>query len=479
MSVTATRLSIFGEPEVKTFRLSELLGSVRRALAHDFMGCYRIVAEVAGVSRNRSGHYYFELTESDNRGQKVASTRATLWAGPAEGIIARFQEVTGSVPKEGMELLLTVRVSFHEQYGFSLNIVDIDPEHTLGNLARIKQESIKRLEAAGILDLNKVQCPLPTLVQRIAVISSTTAAGWGDFRDQIGKSTIAPLLHFELFPATMQGAATTSTVIAALDRIHNRSGDFDAVIILRGGGSPIDLSAFDDYQLCEYIANFSLPVITAIGHERDVSVADYVANTSVKTPTAAAEFLIHRLEEQINRVEDTGDRLSRLLRERTYEMQKQLIDYPERFRRLLHSLDSRESEWLRRGEHRLTKVLLGHKDRLSTRVDALDHRITSLLYDQRTLLGTQSVTLDGDKRRLTTLLRRLTPDILQMLDHYEQLATLYNPEAIMKRGFLPVKQGDKLIHCNDEVDPSGDLIILTLDGRIESTITKITNDTRE
>ncbi|WP_297236913.1 exodeoxyribonuclease VII large subunit, partial [uncultured Porphyromonas sp.] len=293
MSVGASRISLFEDDhEIKAYRLSELLGSVRRALEASFNGYYRIVAEVASINSNASsGHVYLELTETNKSGRKVASTRATMWSGTARSVMQRFCDVTGGYPQVGMELLMTVSVTFHEQYGFSLNIQDIDPNHTLGNLERIRRETIQKLKENGILNLNKEQCTLPTLTQRIAVISSETAAGWGDFRDQMRRSALAGLFHFDLYPATMQGATTTKTVISALDRIYTHAASYDAVVILRGGGSPIDLSAFDDYRLCEYIACFCLPVITAIGHERDFSVADHVANTSVKTPTAAAEFL--------------------------------------------------------------------------------------------------------------------------------------------------------------------------------------------
>ena len=478
MSVGASRISLFeNEEEVKAYKLSELLGSVRRALEASFKGYYRIVAEVASINSNASsGHYYLELTESDTSGRKVASSRATIWAGNAARVMKRFCDVTGDYPRAGMELLMTVSVSFHELYGFSLNIQDIDPNHTLGNLERIRRETIERLRRDGIIDLNKEQCTLPTLTQRIAVISSATAAGWGDFKDQMRKSNLADLFHFDLYTATMQGASTTQTVIRALDRIYDHADSYDAVVILRGGGSPIDLSAFDDYRLCEYIANFCLPVITAIGHERDFSVADHVANTSVKTPTAAAEFLIHRLEDQVSRVVDAGDRLSTLLLDRYHRMQQLQVDHPSRLGKVLSTLERRESDRMRRSERLLVNALHTHQEVLRDSVLTLAKRATTLLYDRRLYVGSQSVGLESRRQRLSTILTRVVPQEQERLDNYAKLAELYNPEKIMRRGFLPVLQGGRQLSSVEEVDSDTDLQILMIDGSIEGQVSYIHKD---
>lgn len=478
MSVGASRISLFEDEEkVKAYKLSELLGSVRRALETSFKGYYRIVAEVASINSNASsGHYYLELTETDTSGRKVASSRATIWAGNATRVMQRFCDVTGDYPRAGMELLMTVSVSFHALYGFSLNIQDIDPNHTLGNLERIRRETIERLRRDGIIDLNKEQCTLPTLTQRIAVISSATAAGWGDFKDQMRKSNLAELFHFDLYPATMQGASTTQTVIRALDRIYDHADSYDAVVILRGGGSPIDLSAFDDYRLCEYIANFCLPVITAIGHERDFSVADHVANTSVKTPTAAAEFLIHRLEDQVSRVVDAGDHLSTLLLDRYHRMQQLQVDHPSRLGKVLSTLERRESDRMRRSERLLVNALHGHQEVLRDSVETLAKRATSLLYDRRLYVGSQSVGLESSRQRLSTILTRVVPQEQERLDNYAKLAELYNPEKIMRRGFLPVLQGGRQLSSVEEVDRDTDIQILMIDGSIEGQVSHIHKD---
>lgn len=477
MPDSATPIRLFEErPEPKTYRLSDLLGSVRRALEHDFRGNYRIVAELANITSARTGHYYLELTEMDKSGQKVATARANLWKSIAPQVMNRFARVTGGYPKVGMELLMTVRVTFSELYGFSLNILDIDPEHTLGNLERIRRETIKRLEAAGLLGLNEKQCHLPSLVQRIAVISSETAAGWDDFLDQMKRSSVGHLFRIELFPALMQGTSTTATVIAALDKVAGRADDFDVVVILRGGGSPLDLAAFDDYRLCEYIARFSLPVITAIGHERDYTVADYVAHTRVKTPTAAAELLIHRLEGEVNRLVTAEDRLERLLTDRCHRMATDLTDLPTRLARLLAALERSQRDRMARCERRLLAALHDREKALRMRMEGQRRRAATLLYDEKTLLGNRSTTLDSQRKRLVTLLRRLVPDRLEKLDHYARLAELYNPEETMRRGFLPVMQCGRQLTSVAAVKADEPLTILMSDGTLVAAVRNIIHD---
>ena len=290
------------------------------------------------------------------------------------------------------------------------------------------------------------------------------------------KSNLADLFHFDLYTATMQGATTTQTVIRALDRIYDHADSYDAVVILRGGGSPIDLSAFDDYRLCEYIANFCLPIITAIGHERDFSVADHVANTSVKTPTAAAEFLIHRLEDQVSRVVDAGDHLSTLLLDRYHRMQQLQVDHPSRLGKVLSMLERRESDRMRRSERLLVNALHGHQEVLRDSIETLAKRATSLLYDRRLYVGSQSVGLESRRQRLSTILTRVVPQERERLDNYTKLAELYNPEKIMRRGFLPVLQGGRQLSSVEEVDSDTDLQILMIDGSIEGQVSHIHKD---
>ncbi|EJX01347.1 exodeoxyribonuclease VII large subunit [gut metagenome] len=244
-----------------------------------------------------AGHCYLEFVQKDPRSQHlIAKVRGTIWNSVFRLIKPYFEETTGQAFTSGIKVLVQVSVSFHELYGYSLTVQDIDPGYTLGDMALRRKEILQQLSDEGILTLNK-ELEMPLLPQRIAVISSATAAGYDDFCHQLKHNSWGFFFHTELFPAWMQGDRVESSVLSALDQINHRLDDFDVVVIIRGGGATSDLSGFDTYLLAAACAQFPLPVITGIGHERDDTVLDLVSHTRVKTPTAAAEYLISRMEE--------------------------------------------------------------------------------------------------------------------------------------------------------------------------------------
>lgn len=263
---------------------------------------YWVIAEIAELNQARQGHAYLDLVEKQGN-QIVAKIRANIWAYTFRGIASKFKTITGQDLKTGMKVLAQVNVTFHEIYGISLNVKDIDPNFTLGERARIRQEIIDKLTAEGMMELNK-RLALPEVPQKIAVISSATAAGYGDFINQIDNNRFGYRIHYKLYQATLQGIDAPATMIRALDEViqDNLTKAFDAIVLIRGGGSQLDLDCFDDYQLAVKIASCPIPVITGIGHERDETIADLVAHTKMKTPTATAEFLLsgfHAFEEKI------------------------------------------------------------------------------------------------------------------------------------------------------------------------------------
>lgn len=231
-----------------------------------------------------------------------------IWSNIYRLLKPYFEETTGQLFASGIKVLVKVTVQFHELYGYSLTVLDIDPAYTLGDMARRRREILMQLEEEGVLTLNK-ELEMPVLPQRIAVISSATAAGYGDFCHQLQHNSGGLFFYTELFPALMQGNQVEESVLAALDRINDRVNEFDVVVIIRGGGATSDLSGFDTYLLAAACAQFPLPVITGIGHERDDTVLDSVAHTRVKTPTAAAELLIHRITESADHLEELSARL--------------------------------------------------------------------------------------------------------------------------------------------------------------------------
>jgi exodeoxyribonuclease VII large subunit len=272
--------------------LTELNFLIKESLDVSFPEQLWVIAEIGELKVNRAGHCYIELVEKDNNTDKIkARSRATIWTWQFRFIQPYFETTTGQKLQAGLKVLVAVSVEFHEVYGISLNIKDIDPNYTLGDMARKRQEIINSLTEEGVFDMNK-EIPLAEIPSRIAIISSPTAAGYEDFMSQLINNTEGYKFYTKLFPASMQGKEASSTIINALDYIYEYEDLFDLVVIIRGGGSQMDLSCFDDYDLALHVTQFPLPVVTGIGHEKDESIVDLVANTKLKTPTAVAEFLI-------------------------------------------------------------------------------------------------------------------------------------------------------------------------------------------
>ena len=276
-------------------RLSELQSGIQEVLQEHYAEPFWIIGEISEISENISGHCYLDLVEKDEKADRlVARVRSTIWANTYRMLKPYFETTTGQPLKRGIKILVQASVEYHAVYSLSLNIHDIDPSYTLGDLERKRKEIIARLEQEGVISMNR-ELPMPPVPQRIAVISSETAAGYGDFTDQLSSNSYGYVFYTRLFPAIMQGDKAVSSIISALDRIFGSGVDFDLVAIIRGGGSKADLDCFDSYDLAYHITQFPLPVITGIGHEQDDTITDLVSHTRLKTPTAVAGFLIEAL----------------------------------------------------------------------------------------------------------------------------------------------------------------------------------------
>lgn len=304
------------------FTLYEISSNIRTVLEQSFPEACWITAEIADLKLNQKGHCYLELLEKRD-GKTIAQMKATIWAYDYRKIAHKFQKATEEPLRQGMNILFLAEITFHEVYGLSLNIKDIEPSYTLGEMARKKREIIERLRREGVIDLNKA-IPMPDVPQRIAVISSPTAAGYMDFFKQLDNNPYGYVFTHILFPSVMQGPETEKSVIDCLQQIKKKKSGFDIVVIIRGGGSVIDLNWFDSYPLALEITGFPLPVITGIGHEKDDTVADIVAHTKMKTPTAVAEFLISGMNNFEASVLDLYDRMrttvQRLLKDADHDL---------------------------------------------------------------------------------------------------------------------------------------------------------------
>ena len=275
--------------------LLTLQRDLREGIEELFPDRLRVRAEVSSVSE-KGGHCYLELCQTVN-GKLAAKARAVIWRDKYGFLSHMFREATGQSLQAGMTILARAQVTYSELYGLTLYIDDLDPAMTLGEQERIRRETVAKLEAEGLLDRQKQLCPAD-LPYALAVISADTAAGWGDFRHHLMENEYGFRFRVDLFEATMQGEAAPASISDALDAVATAKRRYDAILILRGGGSSLDLSCFDDYGLCFNIANCDIPVYTAIGHDRDRHVADLVAYQAVKTPTALADLFLDRYQEE-------------------------------------------------------------------------------------------------------------------------------------------------------------------------------------
>lgn len=361
--------------EEQTISLYELNNLVKQALRRHLPDTYWIEAELSDVRSNYSGHCYLEFVQKDASGNTlIAKARGTIWSNVYKMLKPYFEEETGQAFASGIKVRVCVSVEFHELYGHSLTVVDIDPTYTVGDMVRKRREILRRLEVEGVLDLNK-ELDFPMLPQRIAVISSATAAGYGDFCNQLERNPYGLVFYPKLFPAIMQGERVEESIIAALDRIYAEMEHWDAVVIIRGGGATSDLSGFDSYDLAANCAQFPLPIITGIGHERDDTVIDSVVHTRVKTPTAAAEFLISCMYESALMLEDYTNRIIGGVEVRM-EREK------HRLERLTERIPMTTNMYLQRGHFKIETIwqrletALQHKMIKEThRLSLLEHRV--------------------------------------------------------------------------------------------------------
>lgn len=412
--------------EAQALSLYELNGLIKRSIRSCMPDPYWVQAELSDVRSNYSGHCYLEFVQKDAAGNNlIAKARGTIWSNIYKMLKPYFEQETGQAFASGIKVLVQVSVEFHELYGYSLTVLDIDPTYTVGDMARKRMEILRQLEEEGVIDLNK-ELEMPMLPQRIAVISSATAAGYGDFCNQLQNNPRGYGFHTELFPAIMQGERVEESVLAALDTINARIEEFDAVVIIRGGGATSDLSGFDTYLLAASCAQFPLPIITGIGHERDDTVLDKVAHTRVKTPTAAAEFLIGCMDKVADKLDDLAYRLQSGVRNRLL--------------------------W----EHR-------RMDSLKQRIpNAVYKRISDAKYElfvaQRNLASASKAFLTSKTHRLELLQQRLDDAL---------------PEKQLARGYSITLKDGKAVKDASALKEGEKLITVLHQGRIESVIENI------
>ena len=328
----------------KALTLYELNQMVHETITVAMSDEYWVEAEISDIREVR-GHCYMELIQKDEYGNTpLARASAKCWKNKWMYISSHFERITGHLLRAGMKILVQVYADFHETYGFSWIITDIDPTFTMGDMARKRQDIIRKLQEAGVLELQK-ELSLPLFTQRIAVISSEQAAGYGDFCNQLSENDYGFQFKLSLFRSIMQGEQIESSIISALNQINRKIDRFDVVVIIRGGGSTSDLSGFDSLLLAENVANFPLPVITGIGHDRDESVLDLVSHIRVKTPTAVATLLVDHLIEVYNRISDAQEELTQIVQRRIEIEKMRLNVISEKVPVLFSFVSNRQNAW--------------------------------------------------------------------------------------------------------------------------------------
>lgn len=358
--------------------LFELNNLVRSTLEMTMCDQYWVHAEISELRENR--HCYLEFAQKEEIGNGlVAKARGQVWANRWAMLRHFFEKTTGQRLSVGMHVLVKVEITFHELYGYSLNVVDIDPTYTLGDITRRRKEIIDRLREEGVIDMNK-ELTLPRLLQRIAVISSETAAGYGDFCDQLLENNRGLAFNVKLFPAIMQGNDVERSIIHALNAIADDMDNWDIVVIIRGGGATTDLSGFDSLALAENVAQFPLPVITGIGHERDDTIIDIVSHTRVKTPTAAAEFILHHQEDELDYIDSLADRLIQSSKEMIGDEKSRLLSLTGKLPSLMTAFKAREEARIDRKLSIMQNCITQHVQRQTSKTEMAEQRLKLYTY---------------------------------------------------------------------------------------------------
>lgn len=463
------------------FSLSELQGMIKNAMEVSLPDSYWVRAEISELTVNRSGHCYLDLVETDSAGTITARVRATIWSYTFRMLKPYFESTTGQSFSEGIKVLLNAKIEYHEVFGLSLNIRDIDPAYTLGDMAQQRRAIISRLGQEGVLEMNK-ELDLPLVPQKIAIISSPTAAGLQDFLDQLHTNPQRIKFYTKLFSSVMQGKDAPSSIIQSLERIFEYEDVFDLVVIIRGGGSQVDLAAFDNYDLAFHITQFPLPVITGIGHEKDDSVADLVAHTRLKTPTAVAEFLLSTVGEFITYLTELEQQFAGSVNDRLEESREQLNDLLNSISGLVRLKMKDEQQLLEISELKLKSglesyfqekqnafQLLAADIKSSTgsfvrhHQNLLAHSVEKARFSAKTMALKKENGLKSTQQKLMYKIEDKLKSEKQRMARLQETLRLVDPQQILKRGFSMTFKNGKILKSVGQIN-MGDLIETRLAG---------------
>ena len=469
--------------------LSELNEQISKALQGAFPSSVWVIAEISELKENRNGHCYLELIEKQGF-EIVARSRATIWSYTYRMLKPYFETTTGQLFAQGIKILVQVAVEFHSSFGLSLNIKDIDPIYTVGDMAMQRKEIVNRLQTEGVFDMNK-ELELPLVPQKIAVISSATAAGYQDFMNQLETNEFGFRFYTKLFQATMQGSETVASIIFALERIFQYEDFFDTVVIIRGGGATADLSSFDSYDLAFNITQFPLPVITGIGHEKDDTIIDLVAHTRLKTPTAVAEFLIKGMERFYDRMLEMENEIVQLSRELIDSHKKELEQAALNLNNTVTGFINNNQVHLTRKVNLIQRSVKQFSFQKENELNNLKHDVKSkvlmrfavskslLLQKQRTLkyavhesILKQNTVLVHIKDLVAGQAKRMIFKEQERIHLNENTIRLINPLNVLKRGYTITLKDGKIVKSTRQININEDIETRFADGIVKSKIVK-------
>ena len=413
-------------------KLSELNQKVKSVITDNFPDPVWVIAEVSDITIHSTGHCYLELVEKDTKSDKlVAKARAIIWSFTFRMLKPYFETTTGYSLNVGIKVLVKATVEFHEIYGFSLTISDIDPTYTLGDIERKRQEIINRLEKEGVINMNK-EIPLHLVPQKIAVISSETAAGYKDFVNQLEQNEYGYAFYPVLFTSIMQGDQAESSIVRTFERIYQYEDFFDVVVIIRGGGSKSDLGTFDNYNIAFHITQFPLPVLTGIGHEQDDTIADLVAHTRLKTPTAVADHLINIVQDFDNSLSEANNQLVRIVSMQLQDHQKQIDALSHRLSIVVQLNIQQRTNLLKYNAKRLETLYHQIFRQHSERIDFIYKKIRSA---GKNMLLLKVTRLDGLKSSMLLVTKKYLEIKHHQMEMMQQRKSDMDPDRILNRGF--------------------------------------------
>ncbi|MBI5540544.1 MAG: exodeoxyribonuclease VII large subunit [Bacteroidia bacterium] len=449
--------------------LSQLNGLVKEVLKENLIKTYWIVAEISEIRQNYSGHCYLEFIQKDESSDNiVAKARANIWANTYRLIKPYFETSTNSSLAQGMKIMVNVSVEFHELYGYSLTIHDIDPAYTVGDMEQKKTLTIQKLVADGVFEMNR-ELEMTAVPQRIAIISSNTAAGYDDFISQLTNNEFGFIFYTCLFQSYMQGEAAESSILAAIDKINNNIEKFDVVVIIRGGGSRAELSCFDSYNLASNICQFPLPVIAGIGHERDQSVVDMVANTRVKTPTAAADFLIDKLSEFATEIYSMSEQIisesQSIIDNKMHEIE--LIS--ERLTYFVKDIVRNRKERLYKSGYDIAVASSRKFSVVKSDIHEIEGKIN---YSWSDLIKSQKRQIKIENDKFSILLKSMFHIQNIRVDSTQRLLNQCEPMTILKKGFSITTQNGKQIKNIDNIVEGTQIETEFIHGKISSIVKK-------